>query len=45
MLMIPLYILDFSQQLEVIFQLDLRDKVDWSKTWLLDFSAGKSQLN
>ena len=26
------------------FESDLRDTVDWGKKWLVDFSAGKTQL-
>ena len=38
--------LDLWQQLEVATELesDLRDTVDWSKKWLVHFSAGKTQL-
>ena len=34
------------QQLEVASELesDLQDTVDWNKKWLVDFSAGKTQL-
>ena len=34
------------QQLKLAFELesDLRDTVDWGKKWLVDFSAGKTQL-
>ena len=34
------------QQLELASELepDLRDTVDWGKKWLVDFSAGKTQL-
>ena len=34
------------QQLELTSELesDLRDTVDWGKKWLVDFSAGKTQL-
>ena len=34
------------QQLELAFELesDLRDTVDWSRKWLVDFNAGKTQL-
>ena len=37
---------DLWQQLELASELesDLRDTVDWSKKWLVDFSAGKTQL-
>ena len=37
---------DLWQQLEMISELesDLWDTVDWSKKWLVDFKAGKSQL-
>ena len=44
MLMIPLSVL--SVQLELAFELesDLQDFVDWSKKWLVDFNAGKTQL-
>ena len=37
---------DLWQQLELASQLesDLRDTVDWCKKWLVDFSAGKTQL-
>ena len=52
MLMILLSILkcdqasDLWQQLELASELesDLRDAVDWGKKWLVDFSAGKTQL-
>ena len=26
------------------FKFDLRDTVDWSRKWLVDFNAGKTQL-
>ena len=34
------------QQLELAFELecDLGDTVDWGRKWLVDFSAGKTQL-
>ena len=37
---------DLWQQLELAFALeyDLRDTVEWGKTWLVDFNAGKTQL-
>ena len=37
---------DQWQQLELVSQLesDLRGTVDWSKNWLVDFNAGKTQL-
>ena len=37
---------DLWQQLELASELesDLRDIVDWGKKWLVDFSAGKTQL-
>ena len=37
---------DLWQQLELASELesDLRDSVDWSKKWLVDFNAGKTQL-
>ena len=37
---------DLWQQLELVSELeyDLRDTVDWGKKWLVDFSAGKTQL-
>ena len=37
---------DLWQQLELAneFESDLKDTVDWAKKWLLDFSAGKTQL-
>ena len=37
---------DLWQQLELASELecDLRDTVDWCKKWLVDFSAGKTQL-
>ena len=37
---------DLWQQLELDSELesDLRDTVDWRKKWLVDFSAGKTQL-
>ena len=37
---------DLWQQLELASELesDLRDRVDWSKKWLVDFNAGKTQL-
>ena len=37
---------DLWQQLELASDLesDLRDTVDWGKNWLVDFSAGKTQL-
>ena len=35
------------QQLELASELesDLRDTVDWGKKWLVDFNAGKTQLD
>ena len=37
---------DLCQQLELASELesDLQDTVDWSKKWLVDFNAGKTQL-
>ena len=37
---------DLLQKLELATELesDLRDTVDWGKKWLVDFSAGKTQL-
>ena len=37
---------DLWQQLELASELesDLQDTVDWSKKWLVDFNAGKTQL-
>ena len=37
---------DLWQQLELPSEIesDLRDTVDWSKKWLVDFNAGKTQL-
>ena len=37
---------DLCQQLELASELesDLRDTVDWSKKWLVDFNAGKTRL-
>ena len=37
---------DLWQQLELASELesDLRDTVDWSKRWLVDFNARKTQL-
>ena len=37
---------DLWQQLKLASELesDLRDTVDWGKKWLVDFSAGKTQL-
>ena len=37
---------DLWQQLELASELesDLRDTVDWGKKWVVDFSAGKTQL-
>ena len=34
------------QQLELVSELesDLRDTVDWGKTWIVDFNTGKIQL-
>ena len=34
------------QQLELVSEVesDLRDTVDWGKTWIVDFNAGKIQL-
>ena len=38
---------DVWQQLELASELesDLRDTVDWGSKWLVDFNAGKTQLN
>ena len=35
------------QQLEFAFELesDLQDTEDWGRKWLVDFSAGKTELN
>ena len=51
MLMILLYFKcerasDLWQKLELASELesDLRHTVDWGKTWLVDFNAGKTQL-
>ena len=37
---------DLSQQLELASELEsgLWDTVDWGRKWLVDFSAGKTQL-
>ena len=37
---------DLWQQLELASEIesDLRDTVDWSRKWLVDFSSGKTQL-
>ena len=37
---------DLWQQLELASELksDLRDTVDWGRRWLVDFSAGKTQM-
>ena len=37
---------DLRQQLELASELesDVRDTVDWGRKWLVNFSAGKSQL-
>ena len=37
---------DLWQQLELASELefDLRDTVDWGRKWLVDFTAGKTQL-
>ena len=37
---------DLWQQLELAFELesDLRDTEDWSKKWLVDYNAGKTEL-
>ena len=37
---------DLCQQLELAYELksNLQDTVDWSKKWLVDFNAGKTQL-
>ena len=37
---------DLWQQLELASEIesDLRDTVDWGSKWLVDFSAGKTQL-
>ena len=38
---------DLWQQLELASELEssLRDTVDWSRKWLVDFNAGKAQLD
>ena len=38
---------DLWQQLELAseFESDLRDTVDWGRKWLVDFNAGKTQLD
>ena len=38
---------DLWQQLELASELesDLRDTVDWGRKWLVDFNAGKTQLD
>ena len=38
---------DLWQQLELASELesDLQDTVDWGKKWLVDFNAGKTQLD
>ena len=33
-----------GNNLNWLLNLNLRDTVDWSKKWLIDFSAGKTQL-
>ena len=37
---------DLWQQIELVSELesDLRDTMDWSRKWLVDFNAGKTQL-
>ena len=37
---------DLRQQLELASELesDLRDTVEWSKKWIVDFNAGQTQL-
>ena len=37
---------DFWRQFELAsdLQSDLRETVDWGKTWLVDFNAGETQL-
>ena len=37
---------DLRQQMELASELesDLRDIVDWSRKWLVEFNAGKAQL-
>ena len=35
---------DLWQQLELASESDLQDTVDWSRKWLVDFNAGKTQL-
>ena len=37
---------DLWQQLELTSELepDLKDTIDWSKKWLVDFNTGKTQL-
>ena len=37
---------DLWQQLELASELEsnLQDTMDWGKTWLVDFNAGKTQL-
>ena len=46
MMLLPVLSADLWQQLELDSELesDLRDTVDWRKKWLVDFSAGKTQL-
>ena len=38
---------DLWQQLELDSELesDLQDTVEWGRIWLVDFNAGKTQLN
>ena len=38
---------DLWQQLELDSELesDLQDTVEWARIWLVDFNAGKTQLN
>ena len=33
-----------QQELASEFESDLRDTIDWSRMWLVDFNAGKTQL-
>ena len=37
---------DLWEHLELAFELesDIRDTVDWGRKWLVDFSAGKTQV-
>ena len=41
-----MHLSDLWQQLELASKLesDLQDTVDWGRKWLVDFSAGKTQL-